>query len=182
MTRLRSIAMLFALTAGLVTTVSHGEAAAPPLCFGRRATMVGGPGNNSLRGTRKADVIVGLGGNDRIKGRSGNDRICGGKGNDRLSGGAGHDAMQADAGNDRLISGGSRGDDRLYGSKGADTAIFSASRYGIEVFLNREARGRNFSARLHSIEGIVGTPTADAIFAGSGSDVDRLPERTASTD
>ena len=40
-------------------------------------------------GTRRADVIAGLGGNDTISGAGGNDIVCGGAGNDTLSGGAG---------------------------------------------------------------------------------------------
>ena len=40
------------------------------MCGKRRATIVGDDGPDVLRGTKKADVIVGNGGNDRIKGRA----------------------------------------------------------------------------------------------------------------
>jgi Tol biopolymer transport system component len=67
------------------------------MCGKRRATIVGDDGPEILKGTKKADVIVGNGGNDRIKGKGGNDRLCGGRGKDRLIGGAGR--------KDRLIGG-----------------------------------------------------------------------------
>jgi len=41
--------------------------AARPLCYGKRATIVGNARNNVLRGTQRADVIVGRAGDDRIR-------------------------------------------------------------------------------------------------------------------
>ena len=75
---------------------------ATPRCAGRRATIVGTPGRDRLRGTRRADVIVALGGNDRVVAGAGRDIVCGGAGDDRLCsaaartltallGGPGHD-------------------------------------------------------------------------------------------
>jgi Tol biopolymer transport system component len=58
-------------------------------CGGRRATIVGSDAGEKLKGTKRADVIVGNGGNDRIKGLGGNDRLCGGAGRDRIAGGKG---------------------------------------------------------------------------------------------
>ncbi len=66
-------------------------------CGKRRATIVGDDGPEKIKGTKKADVIVGNGGKDKIKGRGGNDRLCGGAGKDVLIGGAGK--------KDRLIGG-----------------------------------------------------------------------------
>ena len=70
-------------------------------CAGRRATIVGSDANQKIKGTKKADVIVGNGGRDRIAGRKGNDRICGGTGNDKLIGGAGKDKLIGGAGKDK---------------------------------------------------------------------------------
>lgn len=53
-------------------------ASAAPTCFGKRATIVGTPGDDRLVGTGGRDVIVGRGGDDVILGRGGRDRICGG--------------------------------------------------------------------------------------------------------
>ena len=49
-----------------------------------------------LRGTARADVIKGRGGNDRLLGKRGNDRLYGGRGADRFSCGPGRDVVHAD--------------------------------------------------------------------------------------
>jgi len=87
-------------------------------CAGRRATIVGTAGRDTLRGTPRADVIVALAGNDRVLGRGGNDVVCGGAGNDRLSGGPGRDRLLGERGRDVLTGG--RGRDRLIGGQGRD--------------------------------------------------------------
>ena len=89
-----------------------------PECAGKRATIVGTPQRDRLRGTRRSDVIVSLAGNDRIKGGKGNDRICAGAGNDRAAGGAGNDRLYGQGGKDK-VSGGS-GKDRMNGGAGRD--------------------------------------------------------------
>ena len=53
-------------------------------CAGRVATIVGRPGADRLRGTRKADVIVAGPGNDVVNGGPGNDVAYGGPGNDTI--------------------------------------------------------------------------------------------------
>lgn len=78
--------------------------------------------NNTLDGTRNADVLCGFGGTDRLKG---------GPGDDFLSGGAGHDRIFAGGGRDRLLGGlgpdvlcardGLR--DAVVGGAGRDTAV-----------------------------------------------------------
>jgi len=88
-------------------------------CEGRRATIVGTPGNNVLNGTGGRDVIVGLGGNDRIDGGSDDDTICGGSGADVLIGGSDADVLRGGSGDDRLDAG--SGDDVLRGDGGNDT-------------------------------------------------------------
>jgi Ca2+-binding RTX toxin-like protein len=90
----------------------YGIAVVPPKCFGRFATIVGGPRGETLRGTRFADVIAGVGKDDTVRGLEGRDRICGGSGDDTLFGGAGQDR----------ISGGT-GDDTLFGGDGADVLV-----------------------------------------------------------
>jgi Ca2+-binding RTX toxin-like protein len=51
------------------------------------ATIVGTPGDDTLRGTEGPDVIVGLGGDDTIFGLGGDDVTCGDLGGDRIDGG-----------------------------------------------------------------------------------------------
>ena len=79
-----------------------------PLCAGKAATIVGTAGRDTLRGTRRADVIVALGGNDRISGLRGNDVVCGGRGRDLLSGGRGRDRLSGGPQRDTCIGGAAR--------------------------------------------------------------------------
>src|SRR5689334_4970185 len=101
-----------------------------PRCAGKKATIVGTNGRDRLKGTRKADVIVALGGNDKIDGASGNDIICAGAGNDTVSGGNGNDKVYGEAGKDKMSGGagkdklsGGAGNDSLSGGKGNDTLL-----------------------------------------------------------
>jgi Tol biopolymer transport system component len=107
---------------GVTSSASTG-----PTCAGRSATIVGTAGDDSIVGTRHADVIAGLSGDDRILGAGGNDVICGLAGNDRLRGGGGADLLVGGSaddfvrggdGADRL--GGGSGNDRLEGRAGPD--------------------------------------------------------------
>lgn len=84
----------------------------------KKATIVDGDGKATIRGTRKADVIVANAGNDVIKGLGGNDYICGGGGKDTVKAGAGNDVVIGGAGADKLIGG--KGKDKLKGGKGRD--------------------------------------------------------------
>ena len=77
-------------------------------CKGKPVTILGTPGADKLRGTRKRDVISALGGNDQVRGGRGKDVICGGGGNDRLRGGRDKDRLAGQQGKDRL-NGGSPG-------------------------------------------------------------------------
>jgi uncharacterized delta-60 repeat protein len=103
-----------------------GTSAGVPRCAGKPATVIGTAGRDRLRGTRKADVIVGLGGNDTINGLAGNDIVCGGAGADKLTGGAGADRLLGDAGADILTGG--AGADTLTGGVGADKLLGGAGR------------------------------------------------------
>jgi DNA-binding beta-propeller fold protein YncE len=93
-------------------------------CGGRRATIVAE--RATTRGTRRADVIVGRPGPDRIEGLGGADVICGNGGRDVLLGGAGSDRLIGGAGADRLVGGG--GLDVLLGGAGADVLLGGAGR------------------------------------------------------
>ena len=55
------------------------------------ALIIGGFGANTLFGTDQADIISGLGGNDKIYAGGGNDVLIGGTGADYLDGGSGFD-------------------------------------------------------------------------------------------
>lgn len=79
-----------------VVAVVAGMGASPAAA----RTVIGGPADEILRGTKRADVLRGGGGNDRLFGRAGNDRLYGGTGNDRLIGGTGRDVLVGGAGRD----------------------------------------------------------------------------------
>jgi hypothetical protein len=80
--------------------------------------IVGGDGDDTLRGTPDADVICGLQGNDTLRGRGGKDLLVGGDGNDRTAGGKGADQLRGEPGSDSLRGG--RGRDSLSGGPGRD--------------------------------------------------------------
>lgn len=75
--------------------------------------------NNVISGHTLADVLFGLGGNDRIVGNAGNDTIFGDDGNDVLSGNAGRDLLGGGDGDDRIRGHG--GNDSIVGDAGDDT-------------------------------------------------------------
>jgi probable HAF family extracellular repeat protein len=75
------------------------------LCEGRVPTVLGGAGNDVLKGTSRKDVIQGRGGNDTIQAGGGNDIVCGGAGNDKLYGGAGKNKLSGGAGKDTCKQG-----------------------------------------------------------------------------
>jgi Ca2+-binding RTX toxin-like protein len=161
-----AVALMF-----LVTVVpAHG--AAGPRCLGRKATIVGSPGSDLMRGTKGSDVIVGLGGRDRIFGRGGDDRLCGGQGNDRLSGGPGSDQIAAGDGANDVVTGG-RGNDHLDGGPGpADTLDYSVGDLPpVEVFMRAGiARGQG-TDEFDDFENITGTNGDDSIYGDDGANV-----------
>jgi len=95
----------------------EGEGPGPPgealRCRGRKATIAGNAGDDTLIGTRGRDVIVARGGNDTIRSRRGADLICGGTGVDAIFAGPGRDVIWTGRGADRVRTG--RGKDRVDG-------------------------------------------------------------------
>jgi Ca2+-binding RTX toxin-like protein len=69
-----------------------------------------------LKGTKRADRILGRGGDDLIRGKKGRDRLFGNAGNDTLLGGKKKDKLRGGAGAD-VLSGGP-GPDRMIGGDG----------------------------------------------------------------
>lgn len=84
-------------------------------------TLIGGFGNDVLKGSPGVDLLNGGDGDDQIYGGSGNDRLVGGNGNDRMEGGANNDRLLGNGGNDLLV--GESGRDRLEGQAGGDILI-----------------------------------------------------------
>jgi hypothetical protein len=89
--------------------------------------VVGGLGDDDLRGTAAPETFFSGAGHDRVYGRGGNDFAYGSHGDDVVSGGSGDDRLDGGQGDDRLFGGdghdglqGRRGDNRLHGGDGND--------------------------------------------------------------
>lgn len=80
--------------------------------------LTGTDQNDSLTGTRDAELMQGLDGNDSILSLGGKDSVFGGDGNDIVDGGGGADSLNGGRGNDLLW--GAKGNDRLTGGEGGD--------------------------------------------------------------
>lgn len=89
-----------------------------------RSILVGGEGNDTLRGGRGDDILVGGGGRDTLIGGPGNDILRGDGGNDTLLGGPGDDILYG--GIDALDARGRPARNTLNGGPGNDIAIQSA--------------------------------------------------------
>jgi uncharacterized repeat protein (TIGR01451 family) len=105
-------------SASETTSVSGTKPAPKPTCHGRKATLVGTPGDDTLVGKKGADVVVAGGGNDHVRTLSGRDIVCAGRGDDVVAAGADADFVRGGRGADRLRGRG--GNDRLHGNRGPD--------------------------------------------------------------
>ena len=151
----RALAALVLAACVLTATALIPAADARVQCLGRKATIVRGAGNDTIRGTKAPDVIYAGGGNDRVSGLGGNDRICGGPGNDTIDGGAGVDRVDGGGGRDHIT--GFRAPDKLAGGPGND-------------FIN----GQKGSDRIRGGGGrdhLVGDKGNDRLAGGSGDDL-----------
>lgn len=72
-----------------------------------------------LHGNNRSQIIMGLGGDDKLRGGNGNDCLVGGGGNDVLIAGDSPDTLSGGPGDDTLI--GTNGPDLLDGGLGADS-------------------------------------------------------------
>ena len=61
--------------------------------FAGPVVLIGGPGNDTLRGGAGSDILVGGAGNDILSGGGGRDLLIGGAGADSLAGGGGDDLL-----------------------------------------------------------------------------------------
>ena len=87
--------------------------------------VMGSMYDDSLSGSRAANMIWGLGGNDDLFGDKGNDTLDGGAGDDTLDGGDGDDELE-----------GGYGADVLTGGEDDDTASYAGSMMGVTVRLH----------------------------------------------
>ncbi|NBJ12464.1 calcium-binding protein [Microvirga arsenatis] len=81
----------------------EGLAADEALSAGKSVSLKGTAKANLLIGHTGRNTLDGLAGNDLLEGRGGNDKLIGGAGNDRLTGGLGTDALNGGAGRDAFV-------------------------------------------------------------------------------
>ncbi len=84
-------------------------------------TLIGGAGDDLLRGGSRSDSFDGGDGNDTLIGNDGHDSLTGGANDDLLIGGNGNDVLNGDTGSDTLTGG--NGSDKLLGGTDTDTLI-----------------------------------------------------------
>jgi Ca2+-binding RTX toxin-like protein len=170
--------------AALAALPAPAGAEDPVRCAGQIATIVGGPGPDSIVGTDGRDVILALGGNDRVSAGPGDDVVCLGDGNDALNGGAGDDLLRADEVPD--------GADSFAGGAGVDTVEYIGRAGSLAVSLdNRPDDGAdgeddNIHADVENVDGgrgantlrgsaadndLRGGDTRDVIEGGAGDDI-----------
>jgi Ca2+-binding RTX toxin-like protein len=92
------------LVVGIGTRADDGELNEHDNVFNDVEKVIGGSGNDLLRGNASANVLLGLAGNDTLDGGGGNDNLFGGSGNDQLIAGPGNDFMQGQSGNDTFFA------------------------------------------------------------------------------
>jgi serralysin len=88
---------------------------------GAAELMIGNCGNDTIRGGQDFDILYGECGSDILSGDRGDDYAYGGTENDFIRGGKENDALVGESGNDTLI--GDAGIDRLWGREGADVFV-----------------------------------------------------------
>ena len=140
---------LLFLVSLIASLIPMSPAAAAPMCFDRKPTIVGTDEKDEIRGTPRSDVILAKHGSDVISAGRGNDFICafngtdivfGGRGADRINGGPDTYARYAEEYNNQLYGGpgddvieGGADEDYLYGGSG-DDRLTGTSRAGDEFY------------------------------------------------
>jgi Ca2+-binding RTX toxin-like protein len=134
--------------------------------------VIGGDGNDTIRGHGGSDMLYGGGGADWIDGGAAQDTLDGGSGSDVLTGGTGHDSVWGGDGSD-LLDGGA-GDDTIVGGAGIDTVSYAAATAGVEIDLSwledQNTRGAGTDT-LISIENLIGSGFADVLAGDAGANV-----------
>ncbi len=121
-----------------------------------------------VRGTDFADSMLGGSGDNWLRGQAGNDTLNGGAGTgkDTLDGGFGDDLLIGNNGDDSLIGG--RGDDTLDGGKGVDIADYATDGgwHGISLNLTMGSAEDSWGSldKLVGIENARGTDFDDWLF------------------
>jgi Ca2+-binding RTX toxin-like protein len=132
--------------------------------------LSGGSAADQLLGDLVGNILLGLGGNDRINGREGADMLDGGAGSDTVDGGTGNDLILAGDGDDSVVL--DAGDDVVMGGAGVDWLQVSGTT-GIRLDLSlTTAQATGFgSDTISGIENVGGSSAADQILGDSVANV-----------
>lgn len=150
--------------------------------------LIGGPGNDTLRGSEWADrdvvdndrmyggsgndFVAGHNGDDMMYGEDGNDFVIGDSGDDILSGGRGNNIVYGGGGNDLFIAG--SGNNTLNGGGGLDEATYAAAIAPLRVDLSLpggRVTGGHGTDTLNSIEKLTGSAFADTLIGDAKGNV-----------
>jgi Ca2+-binding RTX toxin-like protein len=136
---------------------------------------VGTSGANTINGDNRADLMLGLGGNDKLDGKGGDDLLCGGDGVDQLLGAAGKDYLDGGTSND-VLNGGAGDHDTLLAGDGNDTlldgdgVISAQGGAGTDTFtlsLRNGWRDLNAQPRFNGLAAGYGNDTVTLAIQGS---------------
>lgn len=134
------------------------------------------------------ETILGGSGDDTIRGSAAAEHLVGGPGDDTLDGGFGDDVLDGDDGNDRFVSGGALdGADVMNGGEGVDIASYVQRGSGIHATTCIAAALRGCAVdscacaandgedgeadTLVNVEGVEGTDLADVMIGDDGDNV-----------
>ena len=166
------------ITAPAAWTLTADEMALPDPTDG--AVILGGMGDDKLRGTPRNDTISGAEGNDSLSGNAGDDVLNGGDGADLLSGGPGADEINGGDGTDtldysdsqmgvtiNLTDGTARGGDADGDTIGSDIENVRGSMHDDTL---TGTRGDNSIWGLGGDDELDGGRRDDTLFGGAGDD------------
>ena len=131
--------------------------------------LIGGSGNDVLKGDKLTNKIFGGPGDDKLQGHGHVDTLAGDDGNDALEGGSGDDSMSGGPGDDNLFGGG--GNDTHDGGDGSDTADFSDATTPVTVTPGDGAddgEAGKPNTVLSNVEGAIGGLDDDRLFGNDG--------------
>ena len=129
-------------------------------------TLLGGRGNDRLKGDGGHDTLYGGWDDDHLYGGLGNDLLDLGHGNDVGYGGQGDDVLRTGTGNDQAY--GQAGNDRLYG-EGGDNLLSGG--IGDDFIENQSGNGVLLGGQGN--DSITGGANAETLGGGTGSDLIR---------
>ena len=148
--------------------------------------LIGGPGDDPLKGGAEADALYGgqgddtidgQGGDDLMQGNAGNDRLLGERGADVIYGGQGHDYIRAGlaiSGEEGNFAHGNMGNDTIDGGSGGDTLLGGQGdddiRSGDSADYVSGDLGDDILRGGTGADTILGGAGNDTLFSGGGGD------------